>query len=214
MRLKALGDKEKMRTMPKLSSNLLLPRCPHCSVANPMLQQVAQYETRAQDTKNLRKWRSYSCRTCGGVVTASSTNFDQEILQYFPQSAQADDLIPDRPRNYLQQAMESLHAPAGAVMLAASSVDSMLKLKCYTEGTLYQRIDKAVEDHLLTEEMAKWAHKVRLDANDQRHADDEATLPVPEDAMHVIQFVQALGQFLFVLPSQVQRGIEIAGEDQ
>ena len=200
--------------MPKLSNNLLLPRCPHCSVATPMLQQVAQFETRAQDNTNLRRWRSYACRTCGGVITASSVEFGAETQQYFPESALANDLIPDRPRNYLQQAMESLHAPAGAVMLAASSVDSMLKLKEYTKGSLYQRIDKAVKDHILTAEMAKWAHKVRLDANDQRHADEASTLPTPEDAIHVIQFVQALGQFLFVLPIKVQQGIEDASEEQ
>ena len=43
----------------------------------------------------------------------------------------------------------------------------MLKAKDYTEGSLYSRIDKAVEDRLITKEMAAWAHEVRLDANDQ-----------------------------------------------
>lgn len=51
-------------------------------------------------------------------------------------------------------------------MLAASAVDALLKLKGYTAGSLYARIEKAAEDHVITQDMAKWAHEVRLDAND------------------------------------------------
>lgn len=81
------------------------------------------------------------------------------------------------------------------------------KEKDYTEGSLYTRIDKAAEDHLITEEMAKWAHQVRLDANDQRHADEKATLPTNEDAKLAFDFAVAFAEYLFVLPSKVSRGI-------
>ncbi len=91
-------------------------------------------------------------------------------------------------------------------MLAASAVDAMLKDKGYQDGSLYSRIEKAASDHLITADMAEWAHEVRLDANDQRHADTEAAIPSGEDAKRVIDFVKALGQFMFVLPQKVQRG--------
>lgn len=91
-------------------------------------------------------------------------------------------------------------------MLAASSVDAMLKAKGYKEGNLYTRIEEALEDHLITPEMADWAHEVRLDANDQRHDDEEAPLPEQSDAEKVIEFASALAQFLFVLPARIQRG--------
>ena len=91
-------------------------------------------------------------------------------------------------------------------MLCASSVDAMLKEKNYKDGSLYQRIDKAAENHLITSEMAKWAHEVRLDANDQRHADESAELPEEADAQKCIEFTKALGEFLFVLPGRVERG--------
>jgi predicted protein tyrosine phosphatase len=95
-------------------------------------------------------------------------------------------------------------------MLAASSVDAMLKSKGLNDGSLYSRIEQAVKEHLITPEMAKWAHSVRLDANDQRHADNNATLPNEDDAKKVIDFVQALGTFLFVLPERVNKGIQEA----
>ncbi len=91
-------------------------------------------------------------------------------------------------------------------MLAASSIDAMLKEKGYKDGSLYDRIKQAAKDHLITEEMAVWAHDVRLDANDQRHADDQASLPDEEDASKCIEFAQALAEFLFALPARVERG--------
>lgn len=110
----------------------------------------------------------------------------------------------------MQQALDTLHAPAGAVMLAASAVDAMLKDKGYKDGNLYGRIDKARDDHLITVEMAQWAHDVRLDANDQRHAADGAGLPTTADAQRAVDFAMALAEFLFVLPSRVQRGLKEA----
>jgi len=60
--------------------------------------------------------------------------------------------------------------------------------------------------------MAYWAHDVRLDANDQRHSDMEAVLPTTEDAERVVDFVEALAQFLFVLPSRIRQGRKSATE--
>jgi hypothetical protein len=107
---------------------------------------------------------------------------------------------------FLTQALDAMHTPSGAVMLAASSVDAMLKAKGYKEGVLNSRIIKAAADNLITAEMAEWAHEVRLDANDQRHADEDAPLPTEADARKSIEFAKALAEFLFVLPDMVTRG--------
>ena len=92
--------------------------------------------------------------------------------------------------------------------MSAAAIDAMLKNRGLTTGSLYERIDKAAETHLITLDMAKWAHQVRLDANDQRHADEEAPLPVKEDAERCFRFAVALAEVLFVLPARVTRGIE------
>jgi Domain of unknown function (DUF4145) len=194
--------------VPTLTASLILSRCPHCAVANPNLKQRDHFlETHNYSGAIRRLWGVYVCGTCGGVVTATAQKLGQEIQAYFPQSMSIDEDIPERPREYLKQAQDSLHAPAGAVMLAASAVDAMLKLRGYTDGTLHGRIEKAATDHVLTSEMASWAHAVRLDANNQRHADQSADLPTPEDATRVIEFAKALGEYLFVLPKRIKRGI-------
>ena len=193
--------------MPKLSGSLVLSRCPHCSIANPNLQQLHYFNTNNHLNNHQRLWSIYVCGSCGGVVTAWAGSHNQEVQEHFPRALQVEEDIPDRPRAFLQQAHESLHAPAGAVMLAASAVDAMLKLKGYSEGNLYSRIEKAVAEHIITNDMAMWAHEVRLDANDQRHADEAAALPSTDDARRVIDFAAALAEIMFVLPSKVQRGL-------
>ncbi|MGG4659362.1 DUF4145 domain-containing protein [Pseudomonas vlassakiae] len=188
---------------------LPLDRCPHCNVAQPNMLKRAAQDTKALDGSNWRQWVMYSCRTCGGCVLTAAPfagGKNYPIAAIWPQPSQVDEAVPQRARQFLQQAIASLQAPAGATMLAASSVDAMLKEKGLVEGTLYKRIEEAQNQHLITPEMAAWAHEVRLDANDQRHADEEAEMPNEADARRSIEFVQALAQFLFVLPSRVARG--------
>jgi len=194
----------------KHGSKLPLDRCPHCSVALPTIHRLwGPQETTNFRGGNKKFWAIHQCASCGGVVLACSpgaSSNERDIDNIWPQLNTVHDAIPQKAREYLSQAIASQHAPAGAVMLTASSIDSMLKDKGYTEGNLYSRIDSAAQKHLITQEMAAWAHEIRLDANDQRHADEEAPLPSEADAEKAIEFARALAQFLYVLPARVQRG--------
>lgn len=194
--------------MPRLDPNLILSRCPHCSVADPNVSKVNHFETRAHDSTNARLWYIYKCGRCGGVIAASARRPSEEVIDLIPRPLSINSDIPSPAHDYLVQAAESLHTPAGSIMLSASAVDSMLKIKEYHTGSLYTRINQAVEDHLITEEMSTWAHRVRLDANEQRHADLGTGLPTNTDANHSLEFALALAQFLFVLPAMINRGIE------
>jgi uncharacterized protein DUF4145 len=199
--------------MPFLTNIFELDRCPHCRVDHPYLQVRAHFDTTAHNGANPRVWKTYACTRCGGVVLASSDQNDSWAREIYPNTTAVDEAIPEPARTYLNQAIDSIHSPAGSVMLAASGVDAMLRAKLYKEGSLYSRINKAAEDHLITQEMAHWAHSVRLDANDQRHADEKVSLPTSDDAIRSIDFVLALGSFLFVLPSRVKSGLASASDE-
>ena len=82
----------------------------------------------------------------------------------------------------------------------------MLKAKKLVNGPLYLRINEAKDTHLITPDMADWAHDVRLDANDPRHADLNQPHHTPQSAERAVDFAVALAEALFVLPSRVQRG--------
>jgi len=203
--------------MAYLSELLEMDSCPHCGKAHPTLQRV-RYDwlsTKSHAGVDERWWGIYICNSCGGVVTASAPRVPPDsnkpharpIKEIYPSTRTIDDSIPERPREFLRQAQGSLHAPAGAIMLSASAVDAMLKEKAYKDGSLYERIDKAAKDHLITDTMAEWAHQIRLDANAQRHADKDVGLPTKEEARLTFDFAIALAEYLFVLPSRVNRGI-------
>lgn len=193
-----------------LIGRLEAERCPVCCVNRPTMTTMAHFETKG--TGGNRFWRVYACARCGGSVLAASDTGDGGIVkEMYPQRKLVDVSVPARPRSFLSQAIDSLHAPSGAVMLAASSIDAMLKEKGYKEGSLNARIDAAAKDHLITQEMAAWAHEIRLDANDQRHADENAVMPSQVDADRCIEFAQQLAQFLYVLPARVQRGRKAVG---
>ena len=200
--LHSLQMQERLRDEDELTPE----RCPHCGVSRPCLALLNRHGTKSHRGENYRTWASHKCTTCGGVVLSMTPVESSYITKMWPEMASVPDTVPERAREFLSQALGSLHAPAGALMLTASSVDAMLKEKGLKAGNLYSRIDKAAADHLITDEMAKWAHEVRLDANDQRHADENASLPSRDDAERVIEFTQALAQFLFVLPAMVTHG--------
>lgn len=200
--------------MTRLLNLLELNKCPHCNVDKPLLGAQAQFATISHDGQTKRFWKAYACSRCGGVMLASSRMETGPIDEMYPESTNIHESIPSPAREYLIQAIDSLHSPAGSVMLSASSVDAMLKAKSYKEGSLYSRITKAAENHIITDEMARWAHEVRLDANEPRHADEDSPLPIEIDAKRCVDFALALAQFLFVLPSLVAHGLIPASDEK
>lgn len=167
-----------------------------------------------------RQWATFACSSCHQVTLAKGLAFlanmqgssiggpRDTVDELYPSVQSVDDALPGSAKTFLEQATATLHAPDAAAVMAASSVDSMLKAKGFTEGSLYKRIDSAVKDHVLTEAMGSWAHAVRLEANSVRHADEERPHLTAEEAKRVVDFAWALGDFLFVLTARVEAGIE------
>jgi hypothetical protein len=131
---------------------------------------ISNFETKDFNNNNPRTWACYKCSRCGGSILASARSFNQYVIEMYPSAVIISDTIPERAKIFIEQAIESTHAPSGAIMLASSSIDAMLKNKGYKDGSLYKRINDAVKNHLITEGMSQWAHQVRLEANEQRHA--------------------------------------------
>ncbi len=184
--------------------SLALERCPHCGIDRPHLGRASQLQTH-NVSGNARSWSIYSCSRCGGVVVAGGTKEGSRADEIYPRPATVDATLPERARAFLTDAQNSQHAPSASIMASASAVDAMLKELGLKRGKLYTRIGQAEKRHLITKDMAEWAHEVRLDANDQRHADEAAEHPTLEDAGRTLDFARALGDFLFVFPARVRR---------
>jgi hypothetical protein len=192
-----------------LKAQLVLARCPHCGIAKPLLGRVTNpVPAKSANGDQTGVWVGYQCVSCGDLVIAKADGDGSRARVILPETKVVADAIPERPSKYLQQAIDTVHAPSAAIVMAASAVDAMLKEKGLKDGKLYTRIKKAVETHVITPEMETWAHDVRLDANDERHADEAAKFPTEEDARRCIEFAEALGEYMFVLPARVKRGIQ------
>ena len=204
-----------------LAPHLKLRRCPHCAVANPALLSVHTLEAApghpfALGLNKKMHWQIHVCQSCAGVVAAGMA-YDPDRLMapglqmlpkvewIVPMPEAISQLIPERVAYYLEQAQDTLASAAASIVMSASAVDSMLKCKGYEKGSLHERIEMAAGDGVITAEMSALAHDVRLDANDQRHADAQAPLPTTADAQRCFEFAHALAELLFVLPARVKR---------
>jgi hypothetical protein len=166
------------------------------------------------------RWAVFRCTSCDYLVLAkagaiwlepSITGYDSpreagysEIHETFPSTPAASDTIPELPRRYLQQAMDTLSAPDACAVMCASSIDGMLKERGLTEGALHDRIVEAEGSHLLTKEMAALAHKLRTEGNRVRHADFTDPHVSTAEARVLLDIAMALGDFLFVYPARLE----------
>jgi hypothetical protein len=210
----------------RLGEQLRLDACPHCGRANPVIRHLWTSDARLirGDGQPGSRWAVYACTSCANALLGkgaqSSSNPRQpdpvnaEIIDIIPAPRVAPVELPETARNFLQQAYNTLHAPDAAGVMAASAVDAMLKAIGYTDGSLYTRIDKAVEDHILTSGMGDWAHHVRLGANNVRHADAARPHLTQDEARQCVEFADAMGQFLFVLAAKVSSGLAQAQKAQ
>jgi len=193
-------------------------RCPHCGINRPSLKaETGEVPTSDHRQQRHRLWRVYVCANCGGAILAGSPNqFPKDIKELYPAPQEVDENVPAEPGRFLRQALDTIHSPDASVLMSNSAVDAMLKERGYADRkeNLKTRINKAAADHVITEDMAKWAHDVRLDANDRRHADPDAPPASEHDAQRCIDFAQTLGLVLFVLPARVERGRADAAGDQ
>lgn len=199
-----------------------VPQCPRCNRANPTLVRVIDPQTITfprGDRSDLYFVSIYRCTTCERTVLAESvrgshTGMPGEIpVEYlFPTAQTVHPDIPVKPRQFLSDALTSLSAPSASIMASCSAMDAMLKERnigrtdeAGKERSLAKRIKDAVEAGVLTKEMSEWADKVRLDANDQRHADEDAELPTADAATNVFELADALAEILFVIPAKLKK---------
>ena len=208
---------------PKLTPILQgVSRCPFCSKSDPTLSQVWEAGTSGTpraDGALSQRWAAYRCASCGSIITACGAPGDNiglvslpYVFEVYPAPPEVSDAIPAQAKRFLEQALETLHAPDAAAVMAGSAVDGMLKHLGYQDGSLYSRIDKARDDAILTQRMADWAHSVRLGSNRPRHADADRPNVTPEEAKRSVRFAQALGDFLFVLSAQIEDAVRHAND--
>ena len=191
-------------------NTLSLGRCPHCHVASPALVMMTQTDICIgavnREPRRFGLWQCTSCGNCVADRINDRVGYSGKSVRtgvWPTETIGASEAIPEPARRYLQQAIDSISTPDGAVMLAASAILSMHKAKKYNKSKLFEAIKLAVADNALTPELEAWAHKLRLDSNDPRHADDDHPHKTTEEAKELVEFARMLGEIWFVLPAKI-----------
>jgi len=183
--------------------------CPHCQINKPNLQQV--YNATFRDSENCERntWYVFYCNNCYGLVTVETAlNNPKNITKYFPSNETISEEIPYPAKTHLEDAIKTVHSPPASIMVASRSLDEMLLAIGYKDKNLYDKLTRASADGKITSDMESWAHKVRLDANDERHPNKDSSEATAEDALNTIELLKAFAQYLFVLPAMIQTGIK------
>ena len=166
-------------------------------------------------------WHLFQCVICKDLILVRSPDRDHtsvwtevgvRTLEIWPKPEfELDVSIDPRVRKYLKQARGSLAQPDGSVMLCASALDIMLTkvgINKTNNNNLASRIRRAAQEHIITDDMAEWAHEIRMVANDSRHPEENAEDLTITDAKQSLEFATVLAELLFVLPARVTRGRE------
>ena len=191
--------------------------CPHCGTNKVALEIVKQHRISAP----LGVWQWHVFATCGfcnsGVLLTLETSVDSsptELCQdgYLPKLLSIAPPLPDTgapahtPVNvakFYRQGMENFGLgnwdAAGGMLRKALDVGLKEKFP-EIEGKLWKRIEKAVENHQLTPELAEWAHQIRDLGNNAMHEEEPFS---KEEAEDMSAFTDLVFRYLFTLPGML-----------
>jgi hypothetical protein len=194
--------------------------CPHCSAENSTFLFQHVYQVKKGDRPSIF-WMLFQCPRCSAGVVVKASMKKQQIpfdaykgdirdlfhsVEHFPRRPFVDapsGLPTDVQRLYLRAAqcfqrddMDS------ASMMFRKTLEVALKEKFGDfPGNLYQHIQHLAQAHLLTDDLAQWAHEIRIDGNRGAH---EAQEPDWEDTRQLKEFLHVFLLYTFSLPALVE----------
>tara|TARA_B100000315_G_scaffold227984_1_gene236318 strand:+ start:1137 stop:1814 length:678 start_codon:yes stop_codon:yes gene_type:complete len=208
--------------------------CPHCGTKQVAFE--VRYENNQLDNPDQFVHSYAECGVCSRPVViifrrTGETNIqhrdvrvhehlnkspgDFQITAFYPTPdiPDAPEHLPENVEQFFNEAIDNLKTgPNAAGAMLRKSVDVGLKIIApKVKGTFFQRIDKLAEDGKITTDLAKWAHKVRLEGNDASHEVDPFK---PEEAEKLYRFTDLLLRYLFTLPGMLEEYQAVNGEDE
>ena len=184
--------------------------CPHCGTAHVAFELV-------NESWLPRRGRWHVCARCnhcaGFVVLKMMSLSDQENApsQYYtiePEMFRIDAMypasgaeipahLPEEVGRLFKQGADNVPAnPDAAGSMFRKTLEATLRDKCPdARGTLFDRIDRAAELGVLTADLARYAHTIRLEGNEAAHGTyDEA------DAGQLHSLVTLVLNYVYTLP--------------
>jgi hypothetical protein len=166
--------------------------CPTCRLPSALALSQGKSPTATADwflTADAKGSIDILVKTGWEVATTFPEFREKEAPQHTP-----DDIA----RLYKQAASaQSRQENDAAGFLYGKTLEVAIKrLAPSTTGTLAQRIDRLSQDGIISEDVRKWAHEIRLVRNDAVHEINE---PVTDEITAMAEFTEAFLMFVFTM---------------
>ena len=195
--------------------------CPHCGTRHVGFNILAEHRP---PRSKLEIYAFVSCGACGGACVSLfmvkekgyslKNDFESaphKSVEFYPRPQVPDvpDHLPENVRKFFLQGVDNVKTgPDAAGAMFRKALDAGLKhIDPDLKGSLYERIKSLAEKGTITEDLATWADRIRLDGNVAVHEDELFTRERAESLHH---FTQLVMMYLFTLPGMLN---EWSGED-
>ena len=200
--------------------------CPHCGSKQASFQIRSEFHSRAIRNR-IYAFVVCEINTCQKAATAvfkvDETKYKylrspSELIAEFsqrpskfilvdfypkPETPEIPEHLPENVHTYYLEAVDSVKSsPNAAGAMFRKTLDTGLKkIDPGAKGRLVDRIKSAAKTGKITQDMADWADRIRLDGNDAAHEEDPFT---PQQAEELHLFTRLVMMYLFSLPGMLE----------
>ena len=200
--------------------------CPHCGTKQASFQILSEFHSPLSKGR-IYAFVICGINTCQKAATAvfqvhltthgysgSSNELVSGFSQYpskflfvdfypKPETPEIPEHLPENVNTYYLEAVNNVKSsPNAAGMMFRKTLDTGLKkIDPGAKGNLLDRIKSAAETGKITQDMADWADRIRLDGNDAAHEEDPFT---PQQAEELHLFTRLVMMYLFSLPGMLE----------
>ena len=151
--------------------------------------------------------REYAYSGSQGELANDFSRFPSKFLlvDFYPkpETPEIPKHLPENVNMYYLEAVNSVKSsPNAAGAMFRKTLDTGLKkIDPGAKGRLVDRIKSAAETGKITQDIADWADRIRLDGNDAAHEEDPFT---PQEAEELHLFTRLVMMYLFSLPGMLE----------
>lgn len=197
--------------------------CPRCGTRSVAFRLLGQHRWHGDEDSEDRFFDVFGeCGHCNrGVILTYKIGYGEAdplqqgmhqflssdgLLEIAPEPAStgAPQHTPNRVADLFRQGRESLNSgswdAAGAMFRKAVEIGLKVRFPDINpEWRPDKRIKKAADDHLLTSDLAEWAHRIRYMGNEAVHED----VFTEAQAREMSAFTEIMLQYMFTLPGKL-----------
>ena len=147
------------------------------------------------------------CPACGGAILIDQSDYGggwETFTRLYPPQRQAHFRLPNNVRLSFDEALKCFQAKAyiAAVLMCRRTLESVCHHHVANMRTLQHGIEELGRQKIIDGKLVEWADALRRDGNLAAH--DPTSKVEQQDASDLVDFTQALLEYVFILEQKFQ----------